>query len=204
MGRDLLTSLVTFPKRMHWVGGSGGAAQSVEARHQTKQKHRLLRDATTKHQLRNHQHLESRNDSFHEDAPFHFKSRQNWRTYLSERRASTSVVFRSHRTTPRRSGDKSINMATINFDINDALKHYMSDPSQIPTPEVDGALLDCENDPEALTNPVINPVLNSIVDAVADNPDAMMRAANVDSLQFLLKYVPCRNELRTNFAPMPW
>lgn len=80
-------------------------------------------------------------------------------------------------------------MGSINFDINDALKHYMSDPSSIPTPEADGALFDCENDPEALTNNVVNPVLNPIVDAVADSPDAITRAANIDSLQFLLKYV---------------
>ncbi|OAA81951.1 condensin complex subunit 1 [Akanthomyces lecanii RCEF 1005] len=79
-------------------------------------------------------------------------------------------------------------MATVNFDINDALKHYMSDPTAIPTPEADGSLFDCENDPEALTVQVINPVLNPIVDAIADNPDAIMRATNVDSLQFLLKY----------------
>jgi condensin complex subunit 1 len=79
-------------------------------------------------------------------------------------------------------------MATISFDINDALKHYMSDPMSIPTPEADAALFDCENDPEGLTNPVVNPVLNPIVDAVADNPDAIMRPANMDSLQFLLKY----------------
>ena len=78
-------------------------------------------------------------------------------------------------------------MATINFDINDALKDYMSDPTQIPTPEADSALLDCENDPESLTNQVLNPVLNPIVDAVADNPDAILRASNMDSLQFLLK-----------------
>ncbi|ODA81361.1 hypothetical protein RJ55_04326 [Drechmeria coniospora] len=79
-------------------------------------------------------------------------------------------------------------MAMMNFDINDALKHYMSDPTTISTPEADGALLECENDPEGLTNPVINPVLNPIIDAVADNPDAMMRPQHVDSLQFLLKY----------------
>ncbi|KHN97462.1 condensin complex component cnd1 [Metarhizium album ARSEF 1941] len=79
-------------------------------------------------------------------------------------------------------------MATISFDINDALKHYMSDPTTIPTPEADGALFDCENDPESLTNPVINPVLNPIVDAVAHDPDAILRASNIDSLQFLLKY----------------
>ncbi|KAI5460339.1 non-SMC mitotic condensation complex subunit 1 [Mariannaea sp. PMI_226] len=78
-------------------------------------------------------------------------------------------------------------MDTINFDINDALKHYMSDPSSISTPEADSTLFDCENDPEALTPPVINSVLNPIVDAVADNPDAIMRASHMDSLQFLLK-----------------
>ncbi|KAM0257034.1 hypothetical protein ACHAQJ_004629 [Trichoderma viride] len=81
-------------------------------------------------------------------------------------------------------------MATISFDINDALKHYMSDPATVPTPEADAALFDCENDPEALTNQVINPVLNPIIDAVADNPDAILRAVNMDSLQFLLKYTP--------------
>ncbi|KAF0637327.1 hypothetical protein FPSE5266_10002 [Fusarium pseudograminearum] len=79
-------------------------------------------------------------------------------------------------------------MDTVDFDLNDALKHYMSDPASIATPEADGALFDCENDPEALTLPVVNSVLNPIVDAVADNPDAIMRASNMDSLQFLLKY----------------
>lgn len=79
-------------------------------------------------------------------------------------------------------------MDNIQFDINDALKHYMSDPATIPTPEADAALFDCENDPEALTNGVINPVLNPIVDAVAESPDAITRSAHFDSLQFLLKY----------------
>ncbi|KAI1385156.1 condensin component [Hypoxylon trugodes] len=80
-------------------------------------------------------------------------------------------------------------MDPINFDINDALKHYMSDPAAISTPEADGALVDCETDPEALSNiSLLNPVLNPIVDAVAGNPDAIMRSAYFDSLQFLLKY----------------
>jgi len=82
-------------------------------------------------------------------------------------------------------------MDTISFDINDALKHYMSDPASIPTPEADGALLDCENDPESLTdNSVVNGVLNPIVDAVAENPDAVMRSQIFDSIQFLLKCAP--------------
>lgn len=81
-------------------------------------------------------------------------------------------------------------MDNINFDINEALKLYMSDPSTIPTPEAGGALFDCENDPESLTNSVINPVLNPIIDAVAGNPDAIIRSAHFDSLQFLLKCAP--------------
>ncbi|KAI1194180.1 armadillo-type protein [Nemania serpens] len=80
-------------------------------------------------------------------------------------------------------------MESIDFDINDALKHYMSDPASIATPEADGALLDCESDPESLSNMgLINPVLDPIIDAIADNPDAITRSAYFDSLQFLLKY----------------
>lgn len=80
-------------------------------------------------------------------------------------------------------------MESINFDINDALKHYMSDPASIATPEADSALVDCEAEPETLTIGIINPVLNSIVDAVAENPDSITRSAYFDSLQFLLKCV---------------
>ncbi|KAL1888375.1 condensin complex non-SMC subunit Cnd1 [Sporothrix stenoceras] len=78
-------------------------------------------------------------------------------------------------------------MDAVAFDINNALKFYMSDPASIPTPEADAALFDCENDPEALTNAVISPVLNPIVDAVAESPDAITRSSYFDSLQFLLK-----------------
>ena len=87
--------------------------------------------------------------------------------------------------------NRSPKMDPINFDINDALKHYMSDPASISTPEADGALVDCESDPDALSNiALINPVLNPIVDAVAENPDAITRSAYFDSLQFLLKCAP--------------
>lgn len=79
-------------------------------------------------------------------------------------------------------------MESINFDINDALKHYMSDPAGIATPEADSALVDCETDPDALSDMgLINSVLNPIVDAVAESPDAVTRSAYFDSLQFLLK-----------------
>lgn len=78
-------------------------------------------------------------------------------------------------------------MEAINFDINNALKHYMSDPAAIPTPEADSSLFECENDPDSLTNAVVNPVLNPIVDAVAESPDAITRSLYFDSLQFLLK-----------------
>lgn len=82
-------------------------------------------------------------------------------------------------------------MGSVDFDINDALKHYMSDPAAIHTPEADSILADCENDPESLAdNGTINAVLNPIVDAVAENPDAITRSAHFDSLQFLLKCAP--------------
>ncbi|KAL8643134.1 MAG: hypothetical protein Q9228_000259 [Teloschistes exilis] len=75
------------------------------------------------------------------------------------------------------------------FDINNALKHYLSDPATVPTPEADGILLDCENNPDSLTSGVIDGVLNPIVDSIAENPDALARSASFDSLQFLLKSV---------------
>ena len=78
----------------------------------------------------------------------------------------------------------------VDFDINDALKHYLSDPATVATPEADGALIDCENDPESLTNGLINGVLNPIIDLVAENPDGLTRSSTFDSLQFLLKCAP--------------
>lgn len=89
-------------------------------------------------------------------------------------------------------------MGSVDFDINDALKHYMSDPAAIQTPEADSILVDCENDPDTLgDNGTINAVLNPIVDAVAENPDAITRSAHFDSLQFLLKCAPVSS------APFP-
>ncbi|KAH6668634.1 condensin [Plectosphaerella plurivora] len=79
-------------------------------------------------------------------------------------------------------------MESISFDINEALKLYMSDPATIPTPEAESALFECENDPESLTNAVIDPVLDPIIDAVAGNPEAITRPLHMDSLQFLLKH----------------
>ena len=94
-------------------------------------------------------------------------------------------------------------MDTITFDINDALKHYMSDPATISTPEADSSLVDCENDPESLTNSLVNTVLNPIVDSVADNPDAITRSSSFDSLQFLLKCAPVSLKSSHNFPTEP-
>ena len=95
------------------------------------------------------------------------------------------------------------NMEAINFDINDALKHYMSDPATVATPEADSNLVDCENDPEALTNSLINTVLNPIVDSVAENPDAITRSSSFDSLQFLLKCAPISLPSSQNYISEP-
>ncbi|KAF2402277.1 condensin complex component cnd1 [Trichodelitschia bisporula] len=75
----------------------------------------------------------------------------------------------------------------IDFDINEALKQYLSDPSVIPTPEAPSDLVDRENDPESLTTALINSALDPVVDAVAENADAITRRVNFDTLQFLLK-----------------
>lgn len=91
-------------------------------------------------------------------------------------------------------------MESIKFDINEALKLYMSDPATIPTPEAESALFDCENDPESLTNAVIDPVLDPIIDAVADNPEAITRPSHMDSLQFLLKCAPISVDPQSVFS----
>jgi condensin complex subunit 1 len=78
----------------------------------------------------------------------------------------------------------------IDFDINESLKRYLSDPSSVNTPDADPELFDCENDPELLSTTLIDAVLNPIVDAIAENPDALARASIFDSLQLLLKCGP--------------
>ncbi|KAJ5118543.1 hypothetical protein N7526_010180 [Penicillium atrosanguineum] len=75
----------------------------------------------------------------------------------------------------------------IQFDINDSLKFYLSDPVSIPTPDADPELLDCETDPESLSPALIDNVLNPIVDAVAENPEGLTKSSVFDSLQLLLK-----------------
>ncbi|KAI5280309.1 Condensin complex subunit, partial [Ascosphaera aggregata] len=74
----------------------------------------------------------------------------------------------------------------MDFDINVSLKHYLSDPTSVPTPEANPALVDCENNPGSLTPSLIDRVLTPIVDAVAENPEALAQSSFFDSLQFLL------------------
>ncbi|KAK4994475.1 condensin complex non-SMC subunit Cnd1 [Elasticomyces elasticus] len=78
----------------------------------------------------------------------------------------------------------------MDFDLNASLAAYLSDPATISTPEASSDLTDCETEPESLTASLINSILNPIVDAVAENPEAVLRSENLDSLQFLLKCAP--------------
>jgi condensin complex subunit 1 len=78
----------------------------------------------------------------------------------------------------------------VSFDINEALKLYLSEPASIQTPDADSELVECENDPDSLTPQVISSALNPIVDSVAGNPDALTTSASFDTLQFLLKCAP--------------
>lgn len=87
----------------------------------------------------------------------------------------------------------------VKFDINESLKYYLSDPATIPTPEADSELVDCENDPESLTNSLINGVINPIVDSIAENPDGLTRSSYFHSLQFLLKCAPTSLRSQQNY-----
>lgn len=90
------------------------------------------------------------------------------------------------------------------FDVNNALSHYLSDPSTVPTPEADSALQDCETDgPDSLTGSLVNSVLNPIVEAVAENPEALTRSSTFDSLQFLLKCAPTSLKSQQNYPNEP-
>jgi condensin complex subunit 1 len=78
----------------------------------------------------------------------------------------------------------------VEFDVNEALKLYLSDAATIPTPDANPALLDCENDPESLTVDLVNDVLDPVMDMLAENPEALMRSSAYDTIQFLLKCAP--------------
>lgn len=76
------------------------------------------------------------------------------------------------------------------FNLNESLKFYLDNPASVPAPDADGELLDCDGNPESLTNVQINRILDPIIDAIAVSPDAIGRVSILDSLQCLLKYIP--------------
>jgi condensin complex subunit 1 len=78
----------------------------------------------------------------------------------------------------------------IDFDINESLKLYLSDPATIPTTEANSQLSDCENDPDSLTPALIESCLEPIVDIVSENPENILRSEAFDTIQFLLKCAP--------------
>ena len=78
----------------------------------------------------------------------------------------------------------------VDFDINESLKLYLSDPATVPTPEASSSLTDCENDPDSLSPSLVESVLEPVIDAVADNPENILRSDVFDTIQFLLKCVP--------------
>ncbi|KAK4946443.1 condensin complex non-SMC subunit Cnd1 [Elasticomyces elasticus] len=75
----------------------------------------------------------------------------------------------------------------VDFDINEALKLYLSDAATIPTPEASPELLDGENDPDSLTASFVDNALDPVIDSIAENPEALARGTSFDTIQFLLK-----------------
>lgn len=85
----------------------------------------------------------------------------------------------------------------MDFEINEWIRLFDSDPSTIQTPEAAQTLQECEDDAETLSSSgVINSALNPVVDAVAESPDAITRSSVFDTLQFLLKCVPIAENLK--------
>ncbi|ETN45362.1 uncharacterized protein HMPREF1541_09193 [Cyphellophora europaea CBS 101466] len=78
----------------------------------------------------------------------------------------------------------------IDFDINESLKLYLSDPVTIPTPEANSQLADCESDPDSLTTALIDSSFDPVVDVVSENPQNILRNEAFDTVQFLLKHSP--------------
>ena len=91
----------------------------------------------------------------------------------------------------------------VEFDLNESLKFYLSDPTSIPTAEADSALQDCEDDPDSFSLGRVNSVLNPIIEALAENPEALARSAIFDSLQFLLKCAPISLDPHQRFPIEP-
>ena len=78
----------------------------------------------------------------------------------------------------------------VEFDINESLKHYLSDPATVPTPEANSDLADCEIDPDNFTPQIVDTALEPIVEALAENPENIFRSDVFDTILFLLKCAP--------------
>ncbi len=73
----------------------------------------------------------------------------------------------------------------MDFDINESLKLYLSDPASIQTPDAAPEIADA--DAESLDQSLIADVLDPIRHSIHDHPDALSRSASFDTLQCLLK-----------------
>ena len=93
--------------------------------------------------------------------------------------------------------------SSVEFDLNESLKLYLSDPASIPTPEAESTLQDCENDPDSLSAGLVNSVLNPIIETLAENTDSLARSVVFDSLQFLLKCAPTSLDPLQRFPQEP-
>lgn len=76
----------------------------------------------------------------------------------------------------------------MDFDINESLKLYLSDPASIQTPDAAPEIADTDSD--GLDQSAVVNVLEPIRDSIHDHPDALARGPSFDTLQCLLKYVP--------------
>lgn len=73
----------------------------------------------------------------------------------------------------------------MEFDINESLKLYLSDPASISTPDASPEIADADAD--TLDQSLLADVFEPIRESIRENPDALMRSASWDTLQRILK-----------------
>lgn len=74
---------------------------------------------------------------------------------------------------------------SMDFDINEALKQYLSDPASVSTPDANPDIADADAD--SLEPSSLNEALEAVRDAIHENPDAVAQSSIFDTLQCVLK-----------------
>lgn len=73
----------------------------------------------------------------------------------------------------------------MEFDLDESLKQYMSDPASISTPEANIEVADLDKDNVDQT--VVTDALEAIRESIHENPDTILQGNALDTIQCVLK-----------------